>query len=131
MAASDEHSAFSLELAGEHVRGLAPGVDPAHLRRILRGEVAIQVEIDLHGYTAPRARRLVQRTLLEMERAGERCARIVHGRGRHSSAGPVLKASVLEWLTREPLASRVLAFATAPPAEGGTGATIVLLRRAR
>ena len=126
-----ERPAFALELAGEHVRALAAGVDRAHLQRILRGEVAIEVEIELHGYTAARARQLVTRTLLEMERTGERCARIVHGRGRHSEAGPVLKAGVLEWLTQEPLASRVLAFATAPPAEGGPGATIVLLRRAR
>jgi DNA-nicking Smr family endonuclease len=113
------------------VRALAPGADRAHLQRILRGEVAIEVEIELHGFTAPEARRLVTSTLLEMMRAGERCARIVHGRGRHSVAGPVLKAGVLEWLTSEPLAARVLAFATAPPAEGGAGATIVLLRRTR
>ena len=124
-------AAFALELAGEHVRGLAAGVDRAHLRRLLRGEIAIEVEIELHGLGVPRARQLVTGTLLEMERAGERCARIVHGRSRHSAAGPVLKAGVLDWLTSEPLASRVLAFATAPPAEGGPGATIVLLRRAR
>jgi DNA-nicking Smr family endonuclease len=124
-------SGFSIELAGEHVRALAPGVDRAHLRRIARGEVAIEVEIELHGYTAASAKQLVTSTLLEMVRDGERCARIVHGRGRHSEAGPVLKAGVLDWLTSEPLASHVLAFATAPPQEGGAGATIVLLRRAR
>lgn len=122
---------FTIELAGEHVRALAPGVDRAHLLRIQRGEVEIEVEIELHGYNAPDAQRLVTSTLLDMLAEGERCARIVHGRGRHSEAGPVLKAGVLEWLTMEPLASQVLAFATAPPAEGGAGATIVLLRRVR
>ena len=129
--AERERIAFEIELAGEQVRALAPGVDRAHLRRIVRGELEIEVEIELHGYRADAARRLVTATLTEMLREGERCARIVHGRGRHSAAGPVLKAAVLEWLTSEPLASRVLAFATAPAAEGGAGATIVLLRRAR
>ncbi len=128
---SSSHGEFALEFAGEHVQALAPGVDHAHLRRILRGEIEIEVEIELHGYNAPEARRLVTSTLLEMVSEGERCARIVHGRGRHSEAGPVLKAGVLEWLTSEPLAAQVLAFATARPEEGGAGATIVLLRRAR
>jgi DNA-nicking Smr family endonuclease len=125
------HSGFTIELSGEHVRALAPGVDRAHLLRIVRGELEIEVEIELHGYSSLAARRLVAETLSEMLREGERCARIVHGRGRHSEAGPVLKAGVLEWLTSPPLAASVLAFATAPPAEGGAGATIVLLRRVR
>jgi DNA-nicking Smr family endonuclease len=131
MAEQPARSGFAIEIAGEHVRALATGVDRAHLRRLLRGEIPIDVEIELHGRTAADARKLVASTLAEMVSAGERCARIVHGRGRHSEAGPVLKAGVLEWLTSAPLASRVLAFATAPPEEGGAGATLVLLRRAR
>jgi DNA-nicking Smr family endonuclease len=126
-----ERAGFTIEVAGEHVRALAPGVDRSHLRRLLRGEIEIEVEIELHGYSAPAAKRLVAETLAEMIQQGERCARIVHGRGRHSEAGPVLKAGVLEWLTTPPLAARVLAFATAGAEEGGPGATLVLLRRAR
>ena len=124
-------SDFAIEISGEQVRALAPGVDRKHLQRLLRGEVAIEVEIDLHGFNSPEARRLVSDTLAEMLREGERCARIVHGRGRHSEAGPVLKAALLEWLTSPPLANDVLAFATAGPESGGAGATLVLLRRAR
>ena len=126
-----ERGGFAIEIAGEQVRALAPGVDRQHLLRILRGEIEIEVEIELHGYSAPAARRLVTETLLDMLREGERCARIVHGRGRHSEAGPVLKAGVLEWLTSQPLAALVLAFASGRPDEGGAGATIVLLRRTR
>jgi len=131
MSEESARSDFTVELAGEHVRALAPGVDRRHLVRLVRGEIPVEVEIELHGRTAPAARRLVAETLAEMLRDGERCARIVHGRGRHSEAGPVLKAGVLEWLTSAPLASLVLAFATAPAEEGGAGATLVLLRRAR
>jgi DNA-nicking Smr family endonuclease len=120
---------FAIEIAGERVQALARGVDRRHLQSLLRGEVEIEVEIELHGFTAPEARRLVTSTLQEMAREGERCARIVHGRGRHSEAGPVLKAGVLEWLTSPPLAAQILAFATGRPEQGGAGATVVLLRR--
>ncbi|HEU4429102.1 MAG TPA: Smr/MutS family protein [Myxococcota bacterium] len=128
---SEDAALFSVEISGEHVRALAPGVDRAHLVRLVRGEVAIDVEIDLHGCDEREARALVADTLAEMHLAGERCARIVHGRGRHSVAGPVLKAALLEWLTTPPLAQSVLAFATAGPRAGGAGATLVLLRGAR
>jgi DNA-nicking Smr family endonuclease len=124
-------SGFTIEVAGEHVRALGPGVDAKHLRRLARGEVAIDVEIELHGENSASAKRLVSDTLHEMMRADERCARIVHGRGRHSEAGPVLKAGVLDWLTSPPLAAFVLCFCSAPPEEGGAGATLVLLRRVR
>ncbi len=122
---------FAVQIVGERVEALAAGVDRQHLARIARREIEIEVEIDLHGFTAPEARRLVIDTIAEAAAAGERCLRIVHGRGRHSEAGPVLKAGLLDWLTSPPLAARVMAFATAPPEEGGAGATIVLLRRAR
>ena len=128
---AEARSGFAIEIAGERVAALGPGVDRKHLQRIQRGDVEIEVEIELHGYSALAARKLVTNTLLEMLREGERCARIVHGRGRHSEAGPVLKAGVLEWLTSPPLAARVLAFASGRPEEGGAGATIVLLRRTR
>ena len=128
---AEARGGFAIEIAGERVAALGPGVDRKHLQRIQRGDVEIEVEIELHGYGALAARKLVTATVLEMLREGERCARIVHGRGRHSEAGPVLKAGVLEWLTSPPLAARVLAFASGRPEEGGAGATIVLLRRTR
>ena len=57
------------------------------------------------------------------------CVRIVHGKGlRSGSAGPVLKRMTDRVLRRR---DDVLAFASARPAQGGTGATVVLLRRGR
>jgi len=53
----------------------------------------------------------------------------VHGKGlRSGSAGPVLKRMTDRVLRRR---DDVLAFASARPAQGGTGATVVLLRRGR
>ena len=116
---------------GERVYGLAEGVDPRHLQRLRRGELTAERELDLHGLDARSAREDVSFELRDAFEAGERCVRIVHGRGVHSPGGPVLKQAVLEWLGQPPLAPLVLAFASAPPREGGAGALLVLLRRKR
>ena len=56
-----------------------------------------------------------------------RCVRIMHGKGlRSGTRGPVLKNAVNSLLRR---CDPVLAFASAGLRDGGTGATLVLLRR--
>jgi DNA-nicking Smr family endonuclease len=122
---------FEVTREGERVYGLARGVDPAHLRRLRRGEPEAERELDLHGLSSREAREDVGFEIREAYEAGERCVRIVHGRGSRSPGGPVLKEALLEWLQQPPLADLVLAFASAPPAEGGAGALRVLLRRLR
>jgi len=53
--------------------------------------------------------------------------KIIHGKGLRSRApGPVLKRLVDGMLRRR---GDVLAFASAAPASGGTGAVVVLLRQ--
>jgi DNA-nicking Smr family endonuclease len=53
----------------------------------------------------------------------------VHGKGLHSDSGvPVLKNLVDRMLRQR---ADVLAFASAPAAQGGHGAVLVLLRRPR
>jgi DNA-nicking Smr family endonuclease len=65
--------------------------------------------------------------LAEARREGWRCVRIVHGKGlRSRAAGPVLKALTDRLLRRR---DDVIAFASARPALGGTGAVVVLLKR--
>jgi DNA-nicking Smr family endonuclease len=55
--------------------------------------------------------------------------RLVHGKGQRSGPrGPVLKNKVNVWLRRR---SDVLAFASTPPVDGGTGAIYILLARNR
>jgi DNA-nicking Smr family endonuclease len=116
---------------GERVSGLAAGVDRRHLRRLRRGDIEPDRALDLHGQGARAAREDVTFELRDAHAAGERCVCIVHGRGLRSPGGPVLKEAVLEWIQTAPLAALVLAFSSAPPAWGGTGALLVLLRRRR
>ena len=97
------------------------------LQRLRRGLYAAQDELDLHGADAAAAERLLREFLRESLHAGLGCVRIVHGKGLGSgSQVPVLKNLVDRLLRRR---SDVLAFHSAPAAQGGTGAVLVLLRR--
>ena len=122
---------FEVERDGERVAGRAAGIDRAHLAKLRRGEPAPDRELDLHGLTAAEAREDVTFEIQDAWHEGERCVRIVTGRGLRSPLGPVLRDSVIEWLQAPPLSDRVMAFTSAPSALGGTGALLVLLRRAR
>jgi DNA-nicking Smr family endonuclease len=104
------------------------GVPETVLRRLRRGGYRIEAELDLHGLTGTEgAARLAQ--FLQYARSRRLvCVRIIHGKGlRSGQRGPVLKNTVNTLLRR---ADPVLAFASARPAAGGTGATLVLLQLA-
>lgn len=104
-----------------------PSVSLKTMRRLARGGISVQGEIDLHGLSATEAsealKDFIERSLLR----GHTCIRIVHGKGlRSGRKGPVLKQSVDHWLRRwEP----VLAFVSARQVDGGTGAVYVLLKK--
>ena len=89
---------FEVRREGERVEGIAVGVDRAHLRRLRRGEIDVDSELDLHGLDRREARFLLRAELRGAHSEGERCVRVVHGRGRHSELGPVLREAIPEWL---------------------------------
>jgi len=128
-APPEEPVQFEVASAGERVEGRAPGIDRKHLRRLRSGDVRVDVRVDLHGLHGPEAREAVREALIGAAEAGLRCALVVHGRGQRSESGPVLKQALTRWLAEPPLGAWVMAFASATPADGGTGATYVLLRR--
>jgi DNA-nicking Smr family endonuclease len=105
----------------------APGVDRRELRKLKRGVYRIGDRRDLHGMTAAEAGASVQRFIANSRHRRYRCVCIVHGRGLHSAAGTasVVKARVRACLRAH---AAVLAFADAPPSDGGPGAVYVLLR---
>jgi len=120
---------LTIEEVGETVAGFSDGVDRRLLRRLTGGDYAIDAEIDLHGLTRERAAALLERTVRQAFASGQRCLLIIHGRGLGSGdEGPVLKRMVIDALGGS-LGRLVLAFASAPPASGGTGAVVVLLRK--
>jgi DNA-nicking Smr family endonuclease len=121
---------FTVRQSGERIDGLAQGIDRAHLDRLKRGKTPVDREIDLHGLRQREAGSAVRAQLQEAFEMEERCVLIIHGRGARTE-GPVLKEALLDWLCEPPLDRLVMAFASAIPDHGGTGATYVLLRRKR
>lgn len=122
---------FDLSDGDEFVEGRVAGVDPNLVRKLRRGEFAVQGHVDLHGMTREEAKGAVERFLRASRNAGKRCVLVVHGRGLHSKDQlPVLKEALRTWLSTARFARHVLAFATARPVDGGAGAVYVLLRRA-
>jgi len=119
---------FDIDLLGERVEGLAPGADHGLLRKLRNGEIARDARVDLHGHDEASARRRVHESLLETRRQGGRCVLVIHGRGRNSPGGPVLKEALVDWPSQPPVGSEVLAFSSATSGDGGVGATYVLLR---
>jgi DNA-nicking Smr family endonuclease len=103
------------------------GVPETVLRRLRRGTYRVESEIDLHGLTVEQATAQLQEFLRSARARELRCVRVIHGKGlRSGTRGPVLKNTVNALLRR---CGPVLAFASARPVAGGTGATLVLLAR--
>ncbi len=111
---------------GETLQYRASGVQDGVLRKLRRGHYRVDASLDLHGLNRTQAQLAVVHFLADCAARDHRCVRIVHGKGNGSpNSGPVLKRLLDGWLRRR---RDVLAFTTAPVADGGTGAVYVLLR---
>jgi DNA-nicking Smr family endonuclease len=122
---------FEVERVGDAVAGRAADVSAEVLRGLRRGDHRPEARLDLHGQTREESLRAVERFVLRSRADGRRAVLVIHGRGQNSEAGePVLRPALQEWLASAAAArAGVMAFAPAPPRAGGTGATVVLLRR--
>jgi DNA-nicking Smr family endonuclease len=126
---SQQH-AFRWPDPSDRHRATAPGVSDAVLLRLTRGDPAPEERIDLHGVRREGVARLLDRRFASARARGLRCLLVIHGRGTRSAGGEsVLRERMPDWLSREPVAAHVLAFASAPERLGGAGATLVRLRR--
>jgi DNA-nicking Smr family endonuclease len=122
---------LEVERFGEQHEGVARKSERRALAELRRGKVPVDLRLDLHGMNADEGRSAVRDLLARAVAARAACVQIVHGRGRRSPDGPVLKAALPGWLAEPPHGHRVRAFTTAPPQLGGPGATLVLLSRRR
>ena len=110
---------------GDELTYARNGMGMQTLRKLRRGHWVTQAELDLHGLSVAEARELLIEFLNLCARRGLRCVRIIHGKGlRSGHRGPVLKSAVSGVLRR--MAS-VVAYVSARPVDGGTGAIYVLL----
>ncbi|MEM7209457.1 MAG: Smr/MutS family protein [Pseudomonadota bacterium] len=114
---------------GEHLAFRKNGVQEAVLRKLRRGNFAVQAELDLHGMTVEMARGEVREFLKVALQREHRCVRIIHGKGRRQAdSAPRLKGFLNHWLQRK---KEIIAFCSARPEDGGTGAIYILLSSQR
>lgn len=100
------------------------GLQQATLKKLRRGQIRVEAELDLHGFTVAEARiELTEFVHFALEN-GLRCVRVIHGKGKNRQ--PILKQKVNHWLQQR---EEVLAFSSAIGRDGGTGAIYLLLRR--
>jgi len=111
---------------GDIMAFIAPGMQKRVLQRLRSGKFGIDAELDLHGLTVDEAKRQIAGFLTFCLAEGHRCLHLIHGKGYRSEGDyPILKNRINVWLRQH---ADVLAFCTARPMEGGTGAVYVLLR---
>ena len=121
---------FDVTQTGEYVEGCTTDFDRREFSRLRTGDRSVGDVLDLHGMTQEGARAALDRFVTGAIAKGHRCVRVIHGRGLHSKEeGPVLKEKVVAWLSGRRLGRVVLAFTSARPVDGGTGALYVLLRK--
>ena len=112
----------------EYMEGYAEGLNPLTMEKLRQGEFSIEKTLDLHGLDTVNAERAFSVFLQQAVREGLRCIRVIHGRGLKSKEKPVLKESLKGWIIRAMNRRWIVAFASARMADGGTGATYLLLK---
>ncbi len=124
---SDEFNVETLLETDETLSFRRPEIGLDVVRKLRRGGWAIERQIDLHGLRRDAARLQLNAFIREAAENGVRCVRVVHGKGLGSPGRePVLKTRVRSWLVQK---NEVLAFVQARPADGGSGALVVLLKK--
>lgn len=120
---------FDLVDSDEYIEGYVHGMHPAILEKLRSGLFSVQAYLDMHGLTAREAESAVKEFITEAINLNYRCILLVHGRGINSKDQiPVLKERLKKFLLKGQVRKKILAFTSAKPHDGGTGASYVLLR---
>lgn len=107
--------------------GKVPNLDMKTFNLLARGSHKPHAHLDLHGYFEGDAWLATMDFLHQAYYAGMRCVMIIHGKGKgYGLDGDmgIIKAQMASWIAHHP---RVMAFHTAIPRDGGSGALYVYL----
>lgn len=96
------------------------------LNELRKGLIPFEARLDLHGFKVEAAREALCTFIQEQTYANRNCILIIHGKGGHQGAPPVIKNHINRWL---PQFEEVIAFHSALPKHGGQGAVYVLLKK--
>ncbi|KTD31002.1 DNA mismatch repair protein-like protein [Legionella moravica] len=103
-----------------------PSITGSRLRSLKNGLIPWEARLDLHGLKTETAREALCRFIQAQAQQNKRCLLIIHGKGGHLGAPPVIKNLINRWL---PQFHEVLAFHSALAKDGGHGAVYVLLKK--
>jgi DNA-nicking Smr family endonuclease len=103
-----------------------PSIPSKRFRELRNGLIPWEARLDLHGLKTEDARESLCRFIQNQTQNNKRCLLIIHGKGGHLGAPPVIKNLINRWL---PQFDEVLAFHSALAKDGGHGAVYVLLKR--
>lgn len=111
---------------GDSLSFCRAGIQKNIFRKLKKGQFSIGAELDLHGMRVMEAQLALANFIQACRERDIRCVRIIHGKGyRSSNQGPKIKPMVNIWLQQR---DEILAFCSARPVDGGTGAVYVLLK---
>jgi DNA-nicking Smr family endonuclease len=143
-AGSGKPPAIGIDLAGPAVAPVGrpePGLDRRNAERLRRGERAPDGRIDLHGMTAERAHRALDRRIGEALARDQRLVLVITGKGGrkpNTDDAPfmredtgVLRQQAPRWLRGGPHAAHIVGIYQAHPRHGGAGAFYVYLKKRR
>lgn len=110
---------------------IAAHLDKPVYRKIAKGRVAIDSQLDLHNMTQAQAIARLQSFLYRAHELGHRHVLVITGKGGSPTSEGVLKRMLPIWLNTPAFASIVNGYQSASRSHGGDGAFYVRLRRMR
>lgn len=120
----DDYSSIDLVGAEQTLSHTQSGISEKRFKQLRTGKLPPQAALDLHGMTVEQSRLALGRFITQSQQRGLKSVLVVTGKGR-SDSGPILKNKVNFWLRQT---QEVLAFCSALPNDGGTGAMYLLLK---
>lgn len=102
------------------------GVQHEVFQRLKSGRYPIEGSLDLHRLSVKESRDAVYKFFKLAEAKRWRTVLIAHGRGEQSATPARIKSYVAHWLGQLP---QVNAYSSADRRHGGTGATLILLKK--
>ena len=101
------------------------GVQKRIMQKLKRGQFRLGDQLDLHHMNTRTGAAALLEFIAHSQAESLECIRVIHGKGLRSEHGPRLKLMTRQLLREHP---QVLAFTACKPADGGDGATDVLLK---
>tara|TARA_B110000459_G_scaffold195791_1_gene236918 strand:+ start:385 stop:897 length:513 start_codon:yes stop_codon:yes gene_type:complete len=114
--------------AEEYLSYKSDGIQTKIFSKLKKGQHQSLATIDLHGKTRQEATISAQKFIANCQINSIKYALIIHGKGNNDTKNsyPILKNHMANLLKNN---SEILAFCSAKPEDGGTGALYLLLKR--